>query len=145
MRSPLVLWIPGVPTPQGSRRHVGRGITIEANPRLRPWRADAITVIQDKIGTDWTPITGGVQMHCVFWFPRPASHFRTGKYAGQLKESAPVHHIQKPDRDKLDRAVMDALTQSGLWRDDSQCWEALTTKAWTLGAPGTRIDLTWVT
>lgn len=141
--SSLTLWIPGVPVPQGSRRYVGRGITIDADARLKPWRADAIAAIQDKLGDDWTPISGAVQMHAVFRFVRPQSHYRTGKFAHLLKDSAPLHHIKAPDRDKLDRAVMDALTQAGFWRDDAQCWEALTTKAWTQGTPGTRLDLTW--
>lgn len=139
----LTLWIPGVPVPQGSRRHIGKGVTIEANPRLKPWRADAIAAIEDSLGEDWTPISGAVQMHAVFWFVRPQSHYRTGKFAHLLKDSAPLHHTQQPDRDKLDRAVMDALTQAGVWRDDAQCWEALTTKAWTVNRPGVRVDLTW--
>jgi len=34
-----------------------------------------------------------------FYFPRPKSHYRTGKYAGQLKENAPSYHTKKPDRE----------------------------------------------
>ena len=56
-----------------------------------------------------------VQIH---WFmPRPKSHY-TSK--GVLKPNAPRWHACKPDADNLEKAVLDALTDLGLWRDDSQ-------------------------
>jgi len=53
----------------------------------------------------------------VFIFPRPKSHF-TSK--GLIKDSAPSWHVQKPDRDNLDKAVLDTLTKLQMWDDDCQ-------------------------
>ena len=66
-------------------------------------------------------ITWGVNVEVVYWFRRPLSHYGTGRNAEILKQSAPEEydHHQKPDRDKLDRAVNDAITAAGVvWADD---------------------------
>jgi Holliday junction resolvase RusA-like endonuclease len=53
-----------------------------------------------------------------FVFSRPKSHFRTGKYADQLKDSAPNYHTSRGDVDNLAKFVFDAL--NGIyWRDDA--------------------------
>lgn len=64
-------------------------------------------------------LIGPLELHVTFYFPRPKSHYRTGRLAGVLKDAAPDFHTAKPDADKLLRAIGDALT--GLvCRDDSQ-------------------------
>lgn len=104
----------GTPAPQGSKTPWGT----ESNPRTRPWRD---TVAHDaREAKNGEPLEGPLSLHVVFWFPRPKSHFGTGRNAGVLKESAPKFVIAKPDLDKLVRAVGDALTTAGVWRDDSQ-------------------------
>lgn len=54
-----------------------------------------------------------------FLMPRPMGDYKTGKNAGMLKDNAPYWHIKKPDVDKLIRSTKDAITDSGLWKDDS--------------------------
>ena len=44
---------------------------------------------------DWD-IHAAVSLRCEFVFPRPLSHYGTGKNAGKLKDSAPVHITRKP-------------------------------------------------
>ena len=61
-------------------------------------------------------IEGPIRVHLVFAFRRPKGHY--GKKG--LKESAPFHHVGKPDADNLAKAVLDCITQLGFWRDDSQ-------------------------
>ena len=74
-----------------------------------------------KPHTPPVPILGPVRVELTFVFPRPKSHYRTGKNAGVLRDDAPTWHTSKPDRDNLEKAVLDALTQlGGFWRDDSQ-------------------------
>lgn len=71
------------------------------------------------------PHAGPVQVHLTFYFPRPKAHYRTGKHAGELKPTAPVRHIKKPDRDNLDKPVLDCLKELGFYRDDSQVFGAI--------------------
>ena len=112
--------VPGIAAPQGSKRHVGRGIMVESSARLRPWRA-AVTAAAAEARNGAPTITGPVNLAAVFAFPRPASHYGTGRNAGHLRPSAPAwpigHNIG--DLSKLIRAVEDAITDSGAWRDDS--------------------------
>jgi Holliday junction resolvase RusA-like endonuclease len=119
--------IPGTPQQQGSRRYVGNGITIEANKNLEPWRKVALSCAREaKGGTEGPLFTGPVQVTMVAYFPRPASHYGTGRNSGVLKPSAPVWHASAPDCDKLERALGDMLTQSGVVLDDRLivCWDA---------------------
>jgi len=51
----------------------------------------------------------------VFFFARPKSHFRSN---GELKPTAPKWMTSKPDRDNLDKAVLDALVNAGILLDD---------------------------
>ncbi len=63
-------------------------------------------------------IDQAIRVDTIFYMPRPKNHYRTGKYADQLKDTSPVLHIKKPDRDNLDKLVLDALT-GVIWTDDS--------------------------
>jgi Holliday junction resolvase RusA-like endonuclease len=61
--------------------------------------------------------TGPIRCSLEFVFPRPKSHY-TSK--GFIKPTAPILHTQKPDRDNLDKAVLDTLTKLQIWEDDCQ-------------------------
>jgi len=36
--TPITFFVPGKPAPQGSKRHVGRGIMLESSREVGPWR-----------------------------------------------------------------------------------------------------------
>lgn len=109
----------GVPAPQGSKNQFGA----EANPRTKPWRA-AVAAEAAVAGSGYLTQRGGallsesVKVHARFYFPRPKSHYRTGKNAHELKPNAPLYCSTVPDLDKLQRAIGDAL-KGVLLRDDS--------------------------
>lgn len=67
-----------------------------------------------------------------FYFPRPKKHFRK---CG-LRHDAPRWHTQKPDRDNLEKAVLDALTTLGIWEDDSQVCCGQVRKLWSESSTG---------
>ena len=76
-----------------------------------------------------------VEVHMAFRFARPRSHFRSGRFSAILRPDAPRHHTQKPDRDNLEKAVLDALGGfQGLpplvWCDDCQVVTGRTMKRW---------------
>lgn len=143
MRRSLYIDVPGVAAPQGSKRHVGNGRMIESSARVKPWRESIRAAALAEMGDDWTPIDGPVEVTVAYYLPRPKSHYGTGRNAGTLKPSAPTYHTSKPDIDKLDRAVLDALTSAGVWRDDSQVWSLYPVKKYADNAPVTFIHIHW--
>jgi len=74
-------------------------------------------------------IEGEIMLCTYFQFARPKSHYRTGKYAGELKDSAPKYHTQKPDVTKLVRGVEDALSKI-IYRDDCIIVKQINEKGW---------------
>ncbi len=106
--------VAGIPAPQGSKTPYGT----EANPRTKPWRAAVAAEAALAMG-DKEPLAGPISLTVGFWFPRPKSHYRTGKRDAELRDTAPLWHSGRPDTDKLLRAIGDALTGIVV-RDDSQ-------------------------
>ena len=68
-------------------------------------------------GRDRELITDPIELSVRFYFNRPKGHYRTGRYAGKLKDSAPRIHAQSPDLAKLIRCLEDAIT-GAVWQDD---------------------------
>ena len=130
----------GKPATQGSKRHLGNGISIEANKRLPAWRTDVREACrQAALALQWDATTAQA-VQIVYLFNRPAGHYRTGRYAGQLHPWAqgllPTSH-QLGDLDKLTRAALDACTPHA-WQDDALVVEAQLRRAWVPhnGPPG---------
>ncbi len=122
----------GVPVPQGSKVAYGRRI-VDANAKtLRPWRATVAAAAAAAIPPHWDAATGPFSVTLGFHFPRPKSHYGA---RGVLPSRADLRHAQKPDVDKLVRAVFDALTDAGVWRDDSQVYHLHATKLWAVEHP----------
>lgn len=139
-------FVPGTPVPQGSKRVV-RGRLIDVNQdSLRQWRSAIVRQAQGWISTHRPlrfPLDGPVSVVVGFDFPRPKCHFGTGRNAHIVKSRfREALMAVKPDLDKLVRAVLDALTDAGVWVDDSRVDSISATKSWvTDGEPGIRI---WV-
>lgn len=106
--------------------------TVDSNKNSKVWMGQ----VRDAAAAafDGDLIHAAVCLTCAFYFKRPASHLGTGKRAGQLKPSAPEHHTQTPDLDKLLRCVGDSLT-GVILADDKQicCFGDGTGKFWTSG------------
>lgn len=132
----------GQPRPRAfAMRKAGGGFTARVfdSGTAEGWKS--LIALAAKPHAPKAPITGPVELRVAFVFRRPASHFRGGRHATELRPDAPAHHISKPDTDNLLKAVMDALTQTGLfWGDDAQ---VCTTWAWkSYGArPGALVEI----
>tara|TARA_X000000368_G_scaffold372524_1_gene322923 strand:- start:248 stop:676 length:429 start_codon:yes stop_codon:yes gene_type:complete len=111
-----IITIKGIESaPQGSKKHVGRGIMVETCKRLKSWRKEVslrAKLIVDEI------IEEPVEVEVVFWFKRPLKHYLPNK---MIRQSAPVYitNKNKGDLDKHCRALLDSLTKSA-FADDSQ-------------------------
>ena len=111
-----IITIKGIESaPQGSKKHVGKGIMVETCKRLKSWRKEVslrAKLIVDEI------IEEPVEVEVVFWFKRPLKHYLPN---GMVRQSAPVYitNKNKGDLDKHCRALLDSLTKSA-FADDSQ-------------------------
>ena len=148
----------GLPAPQGSKRHVGRGVMVESSKRVKPWRgavkaaAESAMWAWEKrrpleagVSRAWEPLTGPVSVTVTFRFPRAASHYGTGRNAASLRADAPTRPAdkQRGDLEKLIRSTHDALTAAGVWVDDAQVVHVDATKCWCVAGekPGATITV----
>jgi len=129
----VVFTVHGTPAPQGSKRAfavrgkggvpTGRVAVIESShDRVKSWRQaviDAADEARFRWGGAFTPGMP-LELAVTFWLRRPKGHYRTGKNAHLLRDTAPLHPAGMPDLSKLVRSTEDALTAVGLWADDAQ-------------------------
>ena len=117
-------WAAGVPIPQGSKR-IGRNprtkrpILLDDNDKLlKPWRELVAHAARRTMAARRAEVLDvPCRVDLTFYLPRPAGHY---KQDGGLRASAPAWPAVKPDIDKLERAVFDAITAAGVWADDSR-------------------------
>ena len=113
----ITIWVDGEPAPQGSKS-VGRyGGVYEKSRKVKPWR-DAIKAA--ALAQGQLALTGPLRVDIVFMLPRPAMHYRTGRNAHLLRDTAPLRPATRPDLDKLIRSTLDGLTGAGVYSDDGQ-------------------------
>ena len=112
----FVVRVYGQPAPQGSKRYVGqskagKGIIVNASSKLTPWRNDVcVQAIAELDRLDRpAPFSCAVSVHMAFAFNRPKS----------IKRSKRPYMSIAPDLSKLVRSTEDALTDAGVWLDDS--------------------------
>ena len=137
----LFVRVAGIPIPQGSMRGFvsgGRAILTSDNPRLRFWRREVTTALSEaRAGVCFA---GPIRLTVTFALPRPTGHFgRRG-----LLPSAPARPAgARDDLDKLIRAIGDAATNAGVWRDDGQVVELHADKRWagTEDGPGAVVEI----
>lgn len=122
----LEIWIPGVPQAQPRARASRRGRFIhmytpdkvEAGPRKgQPaghvvWKEAIAAALREHVPA--VPLDGPVFVGETLFFPRPKRLMRKSSPAG------PMRITSKPDRDNLDKAVLDCLTNMHFWHNDAQ-------------------------
>ncbi|MEQ1891060.1 MAG: RusA family crossover junction endodeoxyribonuclease [Planctomycetota bacterium] len=143
-----------------ARSHLGRSAAIsftvrglpKAQPRPRAFSRGAHAGVYDP-GTagEWKglvvaaarphrptePLGGPVRLSIDFLMPRPKRLMRARDEAGELWCTA------KPDRDNLEKAVLDALKQDGWFLDDALVCAGEVRKVYhaKAGVPGARITV----
>lgn len=138
----IEFFVEGTPRPGGSKRAIyskkqNRSFIIPDNKHTKPWMETVKWQAMEKRGEGFMLLEGPVKVVMSFVMPRPKAHYRTGKNSHLLKDNAPQrYHFQKPDKDKLERSTLDALT-GVIWKDDCQVAASIIQKVWTNSGPGT--------
>ena len=135
--------------PKAQKRHrtytKGKGGKALPFPRqVDPSADDKSTFIAQAL--QWapeSPLDGPLSLNVHFFFPRPRSHYGTGRNAEKLKPSAPQHHTKKPDTDNCVKLVKDAM--NGIfYRDDCQIVSLMAFKHYAETQPRTDITISRV-
>lgn len=119
----ITLHVPAVPVAQPrARASIRAGHAFVYDDQKHPVQAFKATVrMALKDAYQGEPLTGPLRCDCLFVMPRPKA------LCWKTKPMPRLHHATKPDRDNLDKAVMDAL--KGLaWNDDAQVCQGLIEK-----------------
>jgi Holliday junction resolvase RusA-like endonuclease len=136
------LFIPGIPASKGSYRPItgrsrttGKPVTrlIPMDRKERPWRDHVRdTILSHKHPT--IPPNSYIKIETTFYLPRP-------KTTPPHKRK---HPTVKPDIDKLQRALYDAITETHIWHDDCQITDVISHKRYADDTPtGVFLTITW--
>ena len=110
--NPISFFVPGPPKALKRHRTTKGGIHYDPSAGdKKDFLAKAMEHRPD------VPLDGPITLILVCVYPRPGSHFGTGRNAGVLKETAPFWHDQTPDWDNVGKFVGDALNGM-FWKDD---------------------------
>jgi Holliday junction resolvase RusA-like endonuclease len=145
MKYQFTFFAPGIPKPAGSKTSfphskTGRMVTLDSSGAAgKNWRQTVQVFAKET--WEGPPLECPIITEMRFVMPRPKSHYRTGKYAGELRADAPTWHTKKPDKTKLERSVEDALTGI-IWKDDCQIYSGRQSKAYG-SMPGVMVEVHW--
>lgn len=127
-----------VPQPRAKAARIGGFVRIYTPSTANDWKNRVIAAVQPYLPPE--PLNSPLRMSVRFMFPRPAGHFGSGKKSATLKDSAPPRPSGKPDLDNALKAVMDALTDAGVWRDDCRVCDLVVSKVYA-DRPGAEIEI----
>ena len=138
---PIRFFVPGEPKAQPRPRAFARKMGEKFVARVydagtaEGWKSAVAVAAKPYLPA--VPLSGPLRIDIAFLFPRPQR---------LMKKSSPacrIAHVSKPDRDNLDKAVLDALKVLRMFEDDSQvcCGEV---SKWYISAweqPGAQIEV----
>lgn len=129
----LVFWVGGEPVSQGShvaRQRGSKAWVVPVNDKeLKAWRKVVTDAAIEALARapEFDTEAEAYSVYTRFCLRRPRYHY----YAdGRLREDAPGFREKRPDEDKLTRAVGDALSDAGVWGDDSRVVARYSNKAY---------------
>lgn len=119
--APILIRVGGTPRPQQRpRRLKGRWVS-SPDKKLQLWRSAVERACCAAIKDHGSPplFTGAVRVNMGFQFAPPAS---------DPHRSGP--HTQRPDKDNLEKAVLDVMEASGMFANDCQVSVGEVAKTW---------------
>jgi Holliday junction resolvase RusA-like endonuclease len=128
----------GDPKPQPRPRAFSRGgqARVYDPGTAEGWKGAIALAARSHLPVE--PLQGPVRVSIELRFRRPRAHYVAGKPERGLRPRAPALHTGKPDRDNCEKALLDCLTQLGMWHDDGQVCGGEVSKIYG-DAPGARV------
>ena len=124
------LFVKGVPIAQ-SRPRLGKyGNFYSNSPSVKAWKEE---IMASFAGIRRPMITEAVHLKVYFYMPVPKG------MKIDTKKDCYVPHIKTPDTDNLLKAVMDAITKVGVWKDDALVFWSEQIKWYAAEETGARI------
>ena len=135
----MTFFVMGIPKPQARPRAFKRGNHASVYSPVTEWRNDVKYAAAQEEAFKDTALTVIID----YYFKRPDSHYGTGRNSEKLKPSSPKFITKRPDLDNLNKAVLDALQDSGLIGDDSAIIELQSYKTYIgkAGKQGAEISI----
>lgn len=112
----LILPIAPMPCPRPRIALRGRVPVAYYPKEYTAWKEQAADQLRELLPADYQPLTAPVCVSIICAVERPKT----------TKLPAP-----RPDADNYAKSVMDAMTQAGIWKDDSLVVRLSVTKRWT--------------
>ncbi len=141
------IYVPSVPVAKPRDRAVRFGTSARVHPVTHIKTADgtrkrhpitsfmATVRMAAKDNYSGPPLEGPVRVDCLWLLPRPQ------RLIWKKRKMPRLPHSKKPDRDNLDKSVLDAL--NGLiWRDDAQVYDGRLTKMYAAGDEQPHVEIT---
>ena len=105
------LFVNGVPRAQ-SRPHLGKyGNFYSDSATVKAWKKEVKAAFLSCIRP---AVIGPVDLRVAFYLPCPKTL--------KLASGTSFPHSKRPDTDNLLKAVMDAMSTAGVWKDDAQVY-----------------------
>jgi len=133
------LTILGDPKAQGRPRACAFGKHARMYERKQDKAAKHTLAVIARLRAPKELLRGPLRVDIRLYFARPQAHYGSGRNRGVVKPLAPLWHTSRPDRDNLDKLVLDALT-GVFWRDDNQVCAGEITKQYS-DRPRTEIGI----
>lgn len=127
------IFVAGEPKAQPRARRAGNRKGVYTPDTAKDWKERILIALAGKN----YGITGPIECNLTFMMPRPKRLYRKNDPEGWIP------HTAKPDVDNLQKAVFDAMTNAGVWKDDSQVFYTSSKKLYHSkdGQPGVWIWL----
>jgi len=130
-------WVDGKPraTPRTKAFRKGRHAGVYTPDTADDWKM--LVAMAAKPLLPETPLEGPLSVAITFIFPRPKRLCRKKDPTG------PIPMPSKPDRDNCEKAILDMLSNIGMWKDDAQVCDGPVRKFYHAidGKPGAHIAI----
>lgn len=123
MTEPFTFSVRGTPRPKARPRFIKGRVVTTATRHEKLWRTAVQRAAKAAVALRGDPaplFAGAVRVRMVFMFEPP----------GAERQRLGTPHTHKPDKDNLEKLVLDAMEKAGVFKNDSQVADGPVEKWW---------------